>query len=141
MLNLLNLFSTSKKIIICVSYISIYSHNFIFSPEGASFECVWTLCMLCAQSQLWLLVALWMRDAHNVLSSIALLSSCRLMPMVSFESIHFILVFLYFLLPSIIPSTDFFSQRTLFSNDEPQIGQFQFCHFFCLHGCFRLNLP
>ena len=71
-----------------------------------------------------------MRDAHNVLSSIALLSSCRLMPMVSFESIHFILVFLYFLLPSIKSSTDFFSQRTLFSNDEPQIGQFQFCHFF-----------
>lgn len=55
-------------------------------------------------SHLRLLAALRMNDAHNVLSSAALLSSCKLMPMASFmKPVHLIFGLPLFPLPSVFP--------------------------------------
>lgn len=69
-----------------------------------------------------------MNDIHNVLSSAAQLSSCRLMSVASFmESIHLLFGLLaFFLLPSIFPVLPFL--KNLSFHDVPEVGQLQFCH-------------
>lgn len=74
-------------------------------------------------------MTLRMRDVHNVLSSTALLSSCRLVSMASsMESTHLI-PSLLFLLPSISPQHYCLFQRTFPSHDVPKVGQLRFVTF------------
>lgn len=62
-------------------------------------------------SQLQFLATLWINDAHNVLSSAALLSSCKLMSMASFmKPVHLIFGLPLFLLPSVFSSIIVFSK-------------------------------
>lgn len=77
-----------------------------YNPGHLLGKCV---CMLC---WLQLLATLWMSDVHNSLSSRALLSSCGLVPVVSFmELMHFIVGLPFFLLPSIFPTFIVFSKK------------------------------
>ena len=57
--------------------------------------------------------SLWTSDVHNVLSSTALLSFCKLMTVASLmESIHLIFALPLFLLPSTFPSITVFSKES-----------------------------
>lgn len=102
-----------------LSSVEIGDHNLNFLTSHVRFV---------PPSQLSLLANLQMSDAHSALSSEALLGTCTLM---TTASTHF--------LPLLFSQHNCLLQRTLPSQNIPEVGQCLYCHL-CLHQCFKLSL-
>lgn len=88
------------------------------------------VCVLASLNWLWFLVTQWMHDVHNVVSSTARPSSCRLTAIASYmEPIHLICSLPLCWLPSIFPSLIIFSSDCCFLMMCPKSHSLQIFHF------------